>query len=174
MKQYSFMWAWAGKSMHLCYVSLLEIHYRKNLAKLKGAAVRITGNKPEGKKYDERKKQRQKQKKESNPARIWTCTPTSSSAESEASYHWAMRQLLGLLFLKLILLKYFSLPFTLLEPCGAVIIMNSTIHLRKNSLNKYFKTIPHYFCIYSFSSFITAARWTHTHFFLYCYCNYST
>ena len=49
--------------MHLCYVSLLEIHYRKNLAKLKGAAVRITGNKPEGKKYDERKKHRQKQKK---------------------------------------------------------------------------------------------------------------
>ena len=42
---------------------LLEIHYRKNLAKLKGAAVRITGNKPEGKNYDERKKHRQKHKK---------------------------------------------------------------------------------------------------------------
>ena len=35
--------------MHLCYVSLLEIRYPKNLEKLKGAAVRITGNKPEGK-----------------------------------------------------------------------------------------------------------------------------
>ena len=49
--------------MHLCYVSLLEIRHRKHLAKLKGAAMRITGNKPEGKKYDERKKHRQKQKK---------------------------------------------------------------------------------------------------------------
>ena len=33
----------------LCMLCLLEIRYPKNLAKLKGAAVRITGNKPEGK-----------------------------------------------------------------------------------------------------------------------------
>ena len=32
---------------------------------------------------------------------------------------------------KLIVLKYFSLPFTLFEPYGAVFIMNSKIHLRK-------------------------------------------
>ena len=44
-------------------------------------------------------------------------------------------------FLKLIQLKYFSLPFTLFEPCGAVFIMNSKTHLRKNGLNEYFKTI---------------------------------
>ena len=31
------------------------------------------------------------------------------------------------------MLKYFSLPFTLFEPCGAVINMNSKVHLRRNS-----------------------------------------
>ena len=152
MKQYSFMWAWAGKS----------IRHRKNLAKLKGVAVRITGNKPEGKTCDERKKHRQKQnkKEESSPARNWTCTPTSPSAESEASYHGTMRQIHSSI-LKVNSLKYFSLPFTLLEPFGAVIIMNSKVHLTKNSLNEYFKTFLHYFCIYSFSGFITAGRWTY-------------
>ena len=35
--------------------------------------------------------------------------------------------------LKLIVLKYFSPPFTLFEPCGAVFNMNSKVHLRKNS-----------------------------------------
>ena len=43
-----------------------------------------------------------------------------------------------------LLLKYLSLPFTLFEPYGAVFIMNSKIHLRKNSSNEYFKTISHY------------------------------
>ena len=31
---------------------------------------------------------------------------------------------------ELIVLKYFYLPFTVFEPCGAVFIMNSKIHLR--------------------------------------------
>ena len=39
----------------------------------------------------------------------------------------------------------FSLPFTLFEPCGAVFMMNSKIHFRKNSSNKYFKAILYYF-----------------------------
>ena len=39
MKQYSFIMMWHEP----------EIRYPKNFAKLKGAAVRITGNKPEGK-----------------------------------------------------------------------------------------------------------------------------
>ena len=30
-------------------------------------------------------------------------------------------------------LVYLSLPFTLFEPCGAVFIMNSKIHVRRNS-----------------------------------------
>ena len=42
-------------------------------------------------------------------------------------------------------INYFSLPFTLFEPCGAVFMMNSKIHFRKNSSNKYFKAILHYF-----------------------------
>ena len=36
---------------------------------------------------------------------------------------------------------------------GAVFIMNSKIHLRKNSSNEYFKTISHYLCVYSLSGF---------------------
>ena len=50
---------------------------------------------------------------------------------------------------KLVLLKYLSLPFTLFERYGAVFIMNS-----KNSSNEYFKTISHYFRVYSLSGFI--------------------
>ena len=49
---------------------------------------------------------------------------------------------------KLIVLKYFSLLFTLFEPYGAVFIMNSKIHLRKNSSDEYFKTILRYFRVY--------------------------
>ena len=56
-------------------------------------------------------------------------------------------------FLKLIVLKYLSPPFTLFEPYGAVFIMNSKIHLRKNSSNEYFKTISHYLRVYSLSGF---------------------
>ena len=37
---------------------VLEIRFRKNLAKLKGPAVRIKGKKLKGKKNDERKKKR--------------------------------------------------------------------------------------------------------------------
>ena len=48
---------------------------------------------------------------------------------------------------KLIVLEYFSLPFTLFEPCGAVFMMNSKIHLRKNSSKEYFIAILHYFCV---------------------------
>ena len=59
---------------------------------------------------------------------------------------------------KLIVLKYFSLPFTLFEPYGAVFIMNSKIHLRKNSSNEYFKTISHYFRVYSLSGFLKIRR----------------
>ena len=59
-------------------------------------------------------------------------------------------------------LKYFSLPFTLFEFCGGVFIMNSNIHLRKNSLNEYIKAISHYFRVHSHSGFITAARWTYS------------
>ena len=55
--------------------------------------------------------------------------------------------------LKLIVLKYFSLPFTLFEPYGAVFIMNLKIHLTKNNSNEYFKTISHYFRVYSLSGF---------------------
>ena len=56
--------------------------------------------------------------------------------------------------LKLIVLKNFSLPFTMFEPCGAVFIMNSKIHLKKNSSNEYFKTISHYFRVHSISGFM--------------------
>ena len=60
--------------------------------------------------------------------------------------------------LKIIVLKYFSLPFTLFEPCWAVFIMNSKIHLTKNSLNEYFKSISHYFRVYSLSGWRNLSR----------------
>ena len=68
--------------------------------------------------------------------------------------------------LKLIYLMYFSPSFTLFELCGAVFIMNSMIHLRKNSLSEYFKAISHYFRVYSLSGFISSTRWTHLSFSL--------
>ena len=46
------------------------------------------------------------------------------------------------------------LPLTLFEPCGAVFIMNSKIHLSKNSLNEYFQAISHYYRVYSLSGFL--------------------
>ena len=54
-------------------------------------------------------------------------------------------------------LKYFSLPFTLFGPCGAVIIINSKMNLRKKSLKEYFKTISHCFRVYPLSGFISTA-----------------
>ena len=36
-----------------------------------------------------------------------------------------------------------------IESCGVVFIMNSKIYLRKNSSNKYFKTVSHSFRVYS-------------------------
>ena len=50
--------------------------------------------------------------------------------------------------------NFLSLPFTLFEPYGALFIMNSKMHLRKNSSNEYFKTISHYLRVYSLSGFI--------------------
>ena len=78
---------------------------------------------------------------------IWTCTPTSSSVKNAASDHSATRPI-HRLPIKLKVLKYLSLPFTLFKPYGAVFIMNSKIHLRENSSNEYFKTILHYFRVW--------------------------
>ena len=50
--------------------------------------------------------------------------------------------------------NFLSLPFTLFEPYGALFIMNSKMHLRKNSSNEYFKTISHYLLVYLLSGFI--------------------
>ena len=41
--------------------------------------------------------------------------------------------------LKLKVMKYFSLPFTLFGPYGAVFMINSKIHLRKNSSKRVFQ-----------------------------------
>ena len=130
----------------------LEICFRKNLAKLTGSAVRINSKKPKGKKTMKEKKNGSRQKEPS-------CTPTSSSEKvrplTTGPYDHCTDN-----SSKLIVLKYFSLPFTLFEPYGAVFIMNSKIHLRKNSSNEYFKTISHYLRVYSLSGFIQAARLT--------------
>ena len=62
-----------------------------------------------GKKYDERKKHRQKPKKKKKNRKVAT-EPCDKFT-----------------VLKINSLRYFSLPFTLLEPFGAV-VMNSKVH----------------------------------------------
>ena len=122
------------------------MRFRKILAKLTGSAVRINSKKP-------KRKKTMKKKNGSNHTGNWTCTPTSSGENSATSDHSTMLPLLQP-EVKIIVLEYLSLPFTLFEPYGAVFIINSKIHLRKNSSNEYFKTILHYFCVYSLSGFI--------------------
>ena len=51
-----------------------------------------------------------------------------------------------------------NVPFNLFKPCGAIFIMNSKIHVKKNSLNDYSKPISLYFRVYPISGFIWAAR----------------
>ena len=81
----------SGSTYERCFCpwNILEIRFRKNLAKLTGSAVRINNKKPKG-------KNTMKEKKEtgSSHAGIWTCTPTSSCQKSAISDHWAMRPLL--------------------------------------------------------------------------------
>ena len=75
--------------------------------------------------------------------------PNFLKPKSAASDHYTK------ISLKLIVLKYFSLPFTLFEPCRAVFIMNSKIHLSKSTSKRDdFKTISHYLRVYSLSGFI--------------------
>ena len=95
---------------------------------------------------------KEKKKEVDTPGLEPSCTPTSSSEKVQPLTtgpcdHCAHNPS------KLIVLKYFSLQITLFEPYGAVFIMNSKIHLRKNSSNEYFKTISHYFRVYSLSGF---------------------
>ena len=92
--------------------------------------MRINGNKPKGKNTMKGKKKRKK---------MQVAPPGFEPAPQLPGPcdHCAIRTLI-------IILKYFSLPFTLFEPCGAVFIMNSKKQLRKNSLNEYFKAISHY------------------------------
>ena len=98
-------------------------------------------------------KEKKTNKNRSSPAKIWTCSPTSSSAKScTGTYdHWKNN------VLTFIVLKYFSLPFTLFEPCGAV-YHEFKDTFEENSLNEYFKTISHYFRVHR-------SRWTHWSFF---------
>ena len=53
-----FLKTWNKKCAYLadCLLLLLEIRFRKNLAKLTGPAVRLDSKKPKGEKKDDRKK----------------------------------------------------------------------------------------------------------------------
>ena len=75
---------------------------------------------------------------------LFTVSTIGNREKRAASDHWAMRPL-HRSTVKLIVLMYFSLPFTRFEPCGAVFMMILKIHLRKISSNEYFKDILHYF-----------------------------
>ena len=135
--------------MHLVNLPLkLEIRFRKNLAKLTRSAVRINSTNPKGKKTMKGKK-----KEVATQGYEYSCTPTSSSEKVQPLTTGPCDHCAEYMS-KLIVLKYFSLLFTLFEPYGAVFIMNSKIHLRKNSSNEYFKTISHYLLVYLLSGFI--------------------
>ena len=107
------------------------------------SAVKINSKKPKGKNTIKEKKK----ETGSSHAGIWICTPTSPSEKKVRLLNTGLCDHWTNLNVKLIVLKYFSLPFTLFEPCGAVFMMNSKIHLRKNSSNEYFKAILHYFLV---------------------------
>ena len=115
----------------------LEICFRKNFAKLTGLAVRINSKKPKG-------KNTMKEKKMEVVTPGFEPAPQLPLAKKVRLLTTRLCDRCTSLLLKLIVLKYLSLPFTLFEPYGTVFIMNSTMHLRKNSSNEYFKTISRF------------------------------
>ena len=97
--------------------------------------MRISGTKPKGKNTMKGKKNEKKCKQ---PHRDFNLH--SNFLQRKVKPHTTgSRDHCTIRFSKLIILKYFSLPFTLFQPCRAVFIMNSKKHLRKNSLNEYSK-----------------------------------
>ena len=124
---------------------ILEIRFRKNLAKLTGSSVRINSKKPKRKRTMKEKKldvtkpgfEPASQLPSVKIVRPLTTGPCDRCADSAR---------------KLIVSSSLSLLFTLFEPYGTVFIMNSKIHLRKNSSNEHFKTISHYVLSQKFRS----------------------
>ena len=125
--------------------------FSQNLAKLTGSAVRINSKKPKGKKTMKEKKKNWKM-----PRR--DLNPHSNFLRRKKCGHRALTtgpcDHSAIFYQKLTVLKYLFLPFTLFEPYGAAFIINSKMHLRKNSSKEYFKTILHYRLVYSLSGFI--------------------
>ena len=97
--------------------------------------MRINGNKPKGKNTMKGKKNEKKMQVAHRDLNLH-----SNFLQRKVKPHTTgSRDHCTIRFSKLIILKYFSLPFTLFQPCRAVFIMNSKKHLRKNSLNEYSK-----------------------------------
>ena len=111
-------------AIYIVNIIKLKICFRINLAKLTWSVVR----KPKG-------KNTMKKKNESSHPGIWTCTPTVPPAKKCGL--WPLGH--ATTTPKSKVLKYFPLPFTLFEPCRAVFIMNSKIHLRKISSKRAFQ-----------------------------------
>ena len=118
--------------------------------------MRINGNKPQGENTMKEKIPKQK-KLLVTPPGFEPASQLPPAQKGEASYHWAMRPLHNL-SCKINSVKIFLSYIHTVMTCGGVFIMNSKVHLRKNSLNKYLKAISHYFRVYSLSGIITAAR----------------
>ena len=101
-------------------INILEIRFRKNLAKLTGSAVRINSKKLKGKKTMKGKKNLG----EATPG--FESAPQLTPANKSAAFdHSAMRPLHQSEVVKLIFLKYLSLPFTLFEP---ILVPRATRH----------------------------------------------
>ena len=135
------------RSRNFCRHYYTKIRFRKNLAKLKGSAVRIKSKKPKGKKTMKEKKTG------SCHGGIWTRIPTSSSEKSAASNQWAMRSVRPFFFKINNLEVSFSAIHTVWTLWSCIYHEYSKIHLRKNSSNEYFKTISRYLRVFSLSGF---------------------
>ena len=117
--------------------------------------MRINGIKVKGKNtIKEKQKKKNDQKKKGICPPGFNPAPQLSPTQKVSPYKTEPCDCFTVGSSKLIESKYFSLPFTLFEPCGAVFIVNSKTHLRKNSLNEYFKTFSHYIRVYSLSGFV--------------------
>ena len=116
----------------------LEICFRKIFTKLTGLAVRIYSKKPKG-------KNTMKEKKMEVVTLGFQPAPQLPLAKKVRLLTTRLCDRCTSLLLKLIVLKYLSLPFTLFEPYGTVFIMNSKIQFEKKivqmSISKPFCTI---------------------------------
>ena len=125
----------------------LKIRFRKNLAKLKGSAVRIKSKKPNGKKTMKEKKKRRLPRGDLNAHSNFLQRKQCGLQGPRGRHIHFLR--------KLISLKYLSLPSTLFEPYGAVFIMNIQRYIwgkiAQTSIQNHFALSP---CLFTLGLYV--------------------